>query len=766
MAVVFTVAGAVGVTVALAETGEGTPSSEDVFVPQFKPTLDVHKTTGSIRIDGDLTDPGWTEAARALNFAEVDPGDQVKPPVESESWVTYDDDNVYFALIAYDDPEAVRVSLRDRDNIFRDDYFGVMLDTYGDRTWGYELFVNPLGIQGDLRMLSDGNEDITFDLVWYSQGMVTDRGYQVEIAVPFSSLRFPDREEQTWRVNFWRDHQRDIRRRYAWSAMNRDDPCFMCNWGTLTGIRGIHPGTNLDLIGSALGYQAGRLSDPGDPNSHFDNDSPDASFGLNVRYGLTTSSSAEVTLNPDFSQVESDAGQIDINSPFALFYPERRPFFQEGSDLYDTWISAIYTRSINDPDGAAKFTGTFGRTSVLYLGGYDDNSPVILPGEDRSFFRGAETSVSNIARVRRTYAEDSFVGALITDRRFTGDSGGAGTVLGIDGRHRISQNLQLEYQITGSHTEEPEDTLLTSGLNDISFGDGAHTLAFDGESYWGHAGYFSLERGGRTWSFDFDYWEYSPTFRTDNGFTTRNNYHQVIVWNGYTFRPNGAFLINWSPSVNVGRIWRQNDNAFEDEWIQPQISLDLVGQTYVWLDYLTSRERFGADGEVFDGIQRWTIGAESRPVEWISGGAEVNFGRTIYRDFDDPALGKNYVNLSVWNTLKATQRLVIESNVDFSRLDHPDGRELFEGFILRSRLNYQFTRELFLRTVVQFDNFSDRLDIEPLLTYRVNPFTVFFVGLTGGYRRFEDAPRDGSGRDEWSLTDRQFFAKLQYLFRR
>ena len=154
-------------------------SEGPTFKPVYKPTLEINKTTESIRIDGRLDDPGWQAAGVADNFAEVSPGDQVAPPVASSALITYDDDNLYIALIARDDPTTVRASLRDRDDIFQDDYFGIMIDTYGDASWGYEIFVNPLGIQGDLRMESSGNEDLSYDIIFESMGVVTDSGYQV-----------------------------------------------------------------------------------------------------------------------------------------------------------------------------------------------------------------------------------------------------------------------------------------------------------------------------------------------------------------------------------------------------------------------------------------------------------------------------------------------------------------------------------------------------------------------------------------------------------
>jgi len=323
------------------------------FQPRFKPTLNVPRIDETIKIDGILDDTGWLKATREDRFTEVSPGDQVEPPVGSEVWIAYNETHLYVALIAYDNPDEVRVSMRERDEIGLDDYFGIMLDTYGDANWGYELFVNPLGIQMDLRMVSSGNEDMSFDIVWESEGKLTKDGYQVEIAIPFSSLRFPDKKVQTWKANFWRDHQRDVRRRYAWSARDRDNPCFMCQWGSLTGIEDIKPGKNLEIMPNIIGYQSGAINDNSDPKSGFNNEDIDGEASFNVRYGLSSNSSLEVAYNPDFSQIESDADQVDVNTTFALYYSEGRPFFQEGSDLFNTWIDGIYTRSINDPEVAA-----------------------------------------------------------------------------------------------------------------------------------------------------------------------------------------------------------------------------------------------------------------------------------------------------------------------------------------------------------------------------------------------------------------------------
>lgn len=744
-----------GVAVLLLATT--TPVLAD-FKPQFQPTIHVTRATGPIRVDGELDETAWADAARATGFAETSPGDQIEPPVRSETWITYDDERLYVALIADDDPREVRRSVCERDQIFQDDYFGIMFDPYGDQTSGYELFVNPLGIQGDLRMLPGGDEDTAFDIVWESRGKMTDRGYQVEIAIPFSSLRLPSRRDQTWRVNFWRDRQRDNRNQYAWAALDRNNPCFMCNFGTMTGLEVASTGRNVEMIASLIGTQAGSVSDSDDPTSRFDNANPDADGSASLKYGLSTNAFAELAINPDFSQVESDAGQIDVNQTFALFFPEKRPFFQEGSDLYGTWIDAVYTRSINDPSTAGKLTMQRDGVSGVYTFARDEHSPLILPREDQSDFVLLDESISNVLRMRRSIQGGSYVGALVTDRRI--DDGGAGTVGGLDGMWRKG-SWTVEAQGLLSRTEERDDLARSTDEElEGTFGDD-HTVALDGEKYTGNAAYVSLERGGRFFQMDTDYWGFSPEFRADNGFVTRNDYHQASTWGGLQFRPNGKWLVQWSPSVGIGRIWDYN-GGFEDEWLRPQVWLRTKAQTEIGTQYLASRERFGPDP--IPGIRVTSFWLNSRPFEWMGFSVDGNIGQGIYRDLDAPELADQR-NFSAGVDLKLARRITTDLSFDYARMNSRERDEtLFAGYILRNRFTVNFTQQWYMRLVVQWDDFEKRLDVEPLLTYRINPFTVFYAGSTSQVHRFDEAEFDMITSDEWKQTSRQFFAKLQYQF--
>lgn len=720
------------------------------------PTLDISVVQGEIKIDGDLSDSGWRNAVKTKDFTQYTPIDNVKPEVETEVFVTYDDQNLYMGFICYDDPSSIRATLSDRDGMFSDDFIGIILDTYGNAAWSYEFYVNPLGVQGDLRWVANGMEDSRFDVVYESAGKITDKGWQCEIAVPFSSLRFPNEVEQTWRATFWRSHPRDVTHKYSWAPLTIGEPCFFCQFGYLKGIKNVEPGSKLDLLPSLIGYQSSVLSDPDNIKSDLIHDNPDADLSLNVRYQLGSGMTAEASVNPDFSQISSDAAQIDVNSTFALFYPERRPFFQEGSDLYDSWIDAIYTRSINDPDVAFKLTGRMDKTSFFYLAAHDENSPYIVPLEESSEFAALGKSTSNIGRFKHSIFDDSFIGGLFTDRRLEG--GGYNTVVGADASIRFFDKYRVLAQIIGTRTEEPDNAEVSETyLSDTTFNNGKNTIAFDGEKYDGRAFFVNVGREGRNWSFDMDYFETSPTFRANNGFILQNNKRFTSFWTMYVFRPNGKIVSRIYPSINFGRAWNFND-VRKDEWIRSMLGIQLTKQTNIDFFFLLSREMLRSVW--FDDIRILNINLYTNPLSYFRFGSRLSYGNSIARNVDPlPVMGRQ-TNAGFWCTIKPFRQFVINPEYSYYKLLNRDTNEkIYEGFILRTHLNYQFTRELFLRLIVQYNDFSNDLSFEPLLTYKINPFTIFYVGSNHGYDWEMGKARNAHD------TSRQFFLKFQYLFR-
>ena len=490
------------------------------FKPNILPSLNVSPATAPIVVDGQVNESAWHFAARAKNFSEVFPGDQTKPHIDIVAYMTFDEDHLYVAFTVEDDPDHIRANLSDRDALWQDDYVGVVLDPNQDGQSLYFIASNPLGIQGDSR-ISINNEDEGFNIIYSSEASITDTGYEVEMAIPFKSLRFPNRDAQTWRGTFWVTHPRASRNQYSWAAIDRDDPCWACQLGTITGIRGVSTGQNLEVLPALTGASAGVLRNADDPARGFDYDRLVLEPSLSLKYGLTSALTADLTLNPDFSQIEADVAQIDINSTFALMYEERRPFFQEGADLFSTEFQTVYTRSINDPIVASKLTGRWGSTDVAYIGARDNTSPLLLPFEEKSRLLSAGKSVSNILRIKRNFEGNSHVGALLTDRRL--DLGGAGSTFGVDGQLRFLRKYLISGQLVASRTVESRDADRSIELDGITFGNKGHTAALDGERFGGLATSLELDREGRYWGFKVSYKQSSPTFRAANGFVRQNS---------------------------------------------------------------------------------------------------------------------------------------------------------------------------------------------------------------------------------------------------
>ncbi|MFH1700269.1 MAG: DUF5916 domain-containing protein [Candidatus Zixiibacteriota bacterium] len=789
--------------------------ADDEYKPVFHPQIHISRAPGEIKIDGAINDPGWKNAAIADHFVENEPGDQIKPPVDTKVLVTYDDNNLYLAFICYDNPEDVRASFCERDRIFNDDNIGFFFDTYGEAAWSYMFNVNPYGFQYDAIGVNDYGEDDGFDLVWRSEGQITDSGWQVEVAMPFSGLRFPNREEQVWRIEFWRHYSRDMHHSISWSAYDRNESCWRCNWGTMTGLKDIKPGKGVEVLASAIGFQSGSLNQVGISSDGvldtlcFHNEKLDGDGSLGIKYSPSSNFTLEATLNPDFSQVEADAGQIDVNSTTALQFPERRPFFQEGIDIFRTQFNAVYTRMINDPFFAVKSTARMGRTSIGYMGAFDESSPVIIPFEEGSSPTfNADTTFTNIVRVRQTFGANSQVGLLATDRRFKG--GGSSTIMGIDGSLRLSSNFTVNGQILTTRTIEPDDTTITllgsdpqmhieTATNDTTYYNAYDTLLFDdihnatfnGESFSGHGFRGALNYGDRNLFAGASYREYSPTFRLDNGYEPRNNRREIDFNTNYILRYDEGLIESISPSMNLARVWNF-DGKKKDEWINAGINFNFrKAQSHYNMMYMRSTETYG--GVYFGDIWDWNFHSCATPSKYISLGTTVTYGNRVARG---PKIMGRQLGWAGVVDIRPDDRLQISFSYNYIQSRASEDKYklddlgdsvlviatdymLFKGHIFRTRLNYQHNKELSVRLVVQYDYFGDSWDIDPLITYRLTPFSMFYIGTTYDYqnlynhsgqnlgRQFDDPVvynESGTSYNSTKLTSRQIFMKLQYLF--
>lgn len=729
--------------------------ADETFQPVFKPTLNIEKVVGTIKIDGKLNDAGWENANRATNFVERSPGDNTKPEVETEAFMTYDDSKLYVAFVCYDQPAAIRATMCQRDQFTGDDAACFLVDTYGDAAWAYEFFVNPYGIQKDLLWSSVGGEDAGIDLIWESAAQITDSGYQVEMAIPFASIRFPNKDVQIWKVEFWRNRPRESYKQYTWSANDRNEQCWPCQWGTVEGIKNVHPGKGIEILPSVVTYQSGILSPVDDNALRFKNSDPEGELSLGGKYAIKSDMTVEATINPDFSQIESDAAQIDVNTTFALMYPERRPFFQEGSDIFRTLFNSFYTRTINDPQLAVKLTGRMGRTSIGFLSAVDQNTPYIIPLPERSALINSGKSFANILRGSRTFGDNSMMGFMINDRRL--DGGGSGTIAALDGNIRLSKNYSTDGQFIASHTTEPVDTSLTSGLGDVRFDQGRHTAAFDGESFYGSAFIARFKREARSWNFFVEYDQVSPSYRTEIGFDPVMDYRNLTVYQSYNIYPKNSIFVNITPQASTYHRWsfdRIKKIEENDVGVEGQLK---IAQIYFRLIFSQSSELWG--GVQFDHLRSVNTDLSG----WISNrlGCDFEYSRGVGIDRNRLVKeNENTINTSLY--IKPVDRLTIEPDISyFKSTQVGTGGKLYRGYITRARIKFQANRQLSFRLVVQYDDFDQAWEMDPLLTYRVNSFSVLYIGSSYNYNYLI---LDPSAETQWKMTSRQFFMKLQYMF--
>lgn len=502
------------------------------------------------------------------------------------------------------------------------------------------------------------------------------------------------------------------------------------------------------------------LTNSRNPDSHFADYKGDNDLSLSAKYAASSDVTIEVALNPDFSQIESDAAQINVNTTIALRFPERRPFFQEGSDIFRTLFNSFYTRSVYDPQLAVKLTGRMDKTSIGFLSAIDESSPYMIPLDEASIVVNAGQSVVNVLRVSRRLGEASQIGMMITDRRFEDD--GSGTIAALDGDIRLSRNYSIDGQFLMSHTQEPNKMGTTADYEEYTFDRGTKTVTFDGESFYGGAFIARFKRDARHWNFYLGYDQVDPSYRTQTGYDPWVNYRNLTLNSWYEIRPEKTVFESVTPSVFVHEKWdydgvrKENESGFN---IDAQTR---VAQTGFSIGYHRSDEVWS--GVDFNNLWSASFGLYSRPFDQL--GFNLNLSRGVGIARFDGAKG-NETSLYASMNLKPIDRLTIEPTFRYLRsTDVETDEELFSQYIVRTRVNFQANRELSLRLVVQYNDGRGAWNIDPLITYRLSSFSVFYIGSTYDYREYENGYSRGGTNlgTRWELNSRRFFMKLQYLF--
>lgn len=718
------------------------------------------KTQASVqatRIDGNITLTGKLDHARwmlaqpiEINY-EIMPAENTPAPQKTTVKILYNAEYIYFGFNCEDTKlSEIRANVSDRDKIFDDDFVIIFLDTYGDKQRTYEFAVNPYGVQADL-MRSGNNEDASFDAIWYSAAAINEHGWTAELAIPFKSLRFPSIPEQTWNVLLGRNYPRASRAIFSLTPFDRNNPCLPCQGVILQGIKNIEATTALELIPYFVGSSSGSLNDEEDPVSGFENHPVMGRVGGGVKYSPDPGLLIEGVLNPDFSQVESDAGQISVNTTFALFYPEKRPFFLEGSDLFQNRTNIFYSRTINNPLGALKLSGKSGVLSFSYLAAADRNTAYIIPGEEESDFESSEhSSFSNIARMRYDLGNESFLGGMLTTRNSDDAHNYVG---GVDWNYFFGGNYYFRGELFYSNTKELNDLNVFS--TEKTFGSTGKTASFDGETYSGTSFRVDLRREARDYGFNVSYRETSPTFQAQQGFVTSNNDRFLTINQTYTLYPTNSFIDRADINIEAG-LHFNHDGIKKERWLGLFGGVQMKSQTNIFIGTLLVNEEL-FKGVYFPRLPRLMVNINSQPSRLISGNFQGQFGHFIYRE-DAPELGTGH-NMSLQITLRPTNRFQLDLSYVRARLSSVATQELFyDGYIARTAATYQFTPEFFLRMIGQYNSFDKVVDLYPLFSYKLNPFTIFYVGSTSSMTEF-DQPHG------FKQTSRQFFLKLQYLWR-
>lgn len=728
------------------------PAQEAPAAKIETPELHIARVTEKIEIDGDLTDAGWQEAVQVDRFWETNRNENGEPPAKTVAHIAYDERYFYVALEMTDpDPKNIRAFFSDRDAVPQDtDYAGILIDSAHDGKTGYLFVVNPNNVQYDSINSDVTGENSSVDLFWDSAAKAIPTGWVVEMRIPFSSLRYGKGDPQTWGVMLYRNYPRDFRYQMFSAPIPRGQSCFVCNENALTGLAGLPTGAHYVVAPYAAANQP--WAPAGEVGSPLEKGDFDYDVGGDFKWLPNANHAIDATINPDFSQVESDASQVTANERFALFFSEKRPFFLEGLDLLATPLQVVYTRTITSPRWGARATGHFGSTAYTALVTDDrGGGSVIIPGPQNSAFADQDfSSRVGIGRVRREFGP-SFVSFLATLRESEGNS--HSRVYGPDFQWRKGGDL-VTGQFLLNDTRTPNDP--ASGISE-----------WDGRQLRSHGAYLEHLRTRKGYEIFTSYTDVGDDFRADVGFLPQVGHREgVSQYTRFWYPKHGPFR-----SVRPGFAVRYGEDSSGRlllSRVVPKFSFDGAHNSFSEISYKFERVRSGE--RIFDRRYLEYYGEISPSREFgeisLSGfiGDDVDFGNSR------PGKGGTVKLTSV---IRAGQHLELQLSATKRWLDVSSGRFL-TAELGRLRANYNFNSRTFLRLIGEEIRTTVDLESKPepepgkerkkertgsaLLGYKLNWQTVLFLGI-GDARTLDD-------QGNLAPVARQAFFKVSYAFQR
>lgn len=718
------------------------PAQDEPRLPQTAPMTHVSRVVHPPELMDYIDGTGPGEETTISSFLQRNPDDGKAATRDAKAWISYDNDNFYVVFLCKAGPGEVRARLSKRDDILSDDFVGIFLDTFHDQKHAFEFLVNPYGIQQDGIFTEGQGDDWKFDTYWHSEGRVTPDGYAVRVAIPFKSLRFTAADMQTWGIALARSIPSNNEMSF-WPYVTNRVTGLVQQFAEGDGVDGVKPGRNIRLIPYVASTGSRDLITPDNLPPYFQT-TREPRGGLDAKVVLHGSLTLDATVNPDFSQVESDDPQVTVNQRFAVFFPEKRPFFLENAAYFQTPENLFFSRTILDPQAGVRLTGRLGAWSLGFLGAGDRGPGQALDPTDPNY---GDRAAIGVLRIQRDLFEQSTIGIFASSR----DLGNAHNRVGaIDMRLKLNKHWVLSAQAMYSETRHED------GSRAVGPG---YFVTISRDSY--HANYFG------------NYEDINPAFNTDLGFVPRTDIRRSFQHWNYSWRPKKGGLVSFGPFFNALGNWnRAGQNA---DWLgEAGVQVEFRHATYFNLGTNRSYELFDNIGfhkkATFlffnsDRYKRVHVDA------FLYTGTGVNYS---------PADGVNAFlassqggNMTV--TLRPTRRLRLQQTYFYTRLAHT-----FTNHILREQANYQFTPSWSLRTILNYNSVLTNSSVvnydqskvftgDILLAYLPHPGTAVYLGYTNSRENLflmgNTDPTLVRTRNPDLQTGSQVFAKVSYLFR-
>lgn len=812
--------------------------SKVILPPEKANPVVIPKIETAIKVDGNPDEEVWKTAAVFKDFYQTSPGDNISPSKPTEVMMMYDEKNLYIAFKCWDEKDKIRATVAKRDQVFGEDNVRLWLDTYNDQRRAYILGFNPLGVQQDGIYTEGQGADFSVDIVMESKGMIQEWGWTVEVKIPFKSIRYTAGKGKMWGFNAARNIDRLNDEFDTWMPDDRDISGFLVKHGKITGFDEIKYERTLEIVPSITVSETGRrkrtlpiavlnsnpyhpifnsngLQDPG----RFVNDPIKTDLGVTLKYTITPNITLDAAINPDFAEIEADAPVVTANQRFPIFFTEKRPFFLEGKEIFSSPLSLFYSRTIVDPDVAAKLTGKVGKNSFGLLVASDNepgnffddrierlsdclisrqsNSTIICRDEERF----EKNALFGVLRLKRDVGKNNNIGFFATARTFPFDKNYAG---GFDGKFKLNPRTVMTFQVLGTHSRNffysPEENKF-----DYRTGNGVGyywSLDYTTDTH----GWFA-EASGR-----------SSNYLTKAGFTRRTNTNTVFFANRFSTKSKPKAAIIRANTNQFARLSYDWQGRLQSGFAGGNINLNLQGNTFVYAESGVQFEKLYEDefGKIRDPNTMRTnafFGEPTRsaaqPYFSVNASKNVNkqlfvygFVGSIFNAFDydfgagpkfdrkspaylafldryginpdtagpipnlDPGTGWQF-DMNLGAEYKPTDPLRISLDYTKSRLRRNDnGQVAYDTNIFSLRSTYQFTRFLYTRLRVDYDTLSANTSGQFLFGWNPNPGTAFYVGYNddfnfSGHNIFSQQFEPGFVRNS-----RTFFIRASYLFRK